>query len=81
MQKRLGFIGITLADRKKSASAVNGILSEYGETIVARMGFPYRDRKCSVITLVIDATTDQIGALCGKLGGLPGVTVKSACTQ
>ncbi len=68
-------------DRKRAADAVNRVFSEYGECIIARMGVPYPARKLNVITLVVDATTDQFGALSGKLGALPGVTVKSALTQ
>ncbi len=81
MDKRLGFVGIIVDDRKKAAHQVNDLLSEYGEMIVARVGLPYRERKCSVITLIVDATTDQLGALTGKLGALEGVSVKSALTK
>jgi putative iron-only hydrogenase system regulator len=81
MDKRLGFVGIIVEDRKKAAHQVNDLLSEYGEMIVARVGLPYRERKCSVITLIVDATTDQLGALTGKLGALEGVSVKSALTK
>jgi hypothetical protein len=34
-----------------------------------------------VITLVIEASTDELGRLTGKLGMLPGVSVKSALTK
>jgi len=81
MSKRVGFVGIILEDRKKAAHQVNDLLSEYGDIIVARVGLPYRERQCSVITLVVDATTDELGALTGKLGALEGVSVKSALTK
>jgi len=81
MNKRLGFIGIIVEDRKKAAHSVNDLLSEFGDIIVARVGLPYRERKCSVITLIVDATTDELGALTGKLGALEGVSVKSALTK
>ena len=78
MEKRLGFVGIILENRKENAPKVNGILSEYSELISARMGLPYREKNCSVITLIVNATTDEVGALTGKLGKLAGVSVKSA---
>lgn len=81
MEKRLGFVGIIVGDRKKDAHQVNDLLSEHGDIIVARVGLPYRERKCSVITLIVDATTDELGALTGKLGALQGVSVKSALTK
>jgi len=77
MQKRLGIIGIIIQDRNRAAATVNGILSEYGDLIVGRMGLPFRDRGVSIIDLIIEATTDQVGALTGKLGMLDGVQVKS----
>ncbi len=78
MNKRLGFVGIIVSDRRAAAPRVNEILSEFGEMIVARVGIPYRQRSCCVITLIVDATTDELGALTGKLGQIPGVSVKSA---
>ena len=78
MENRLGFIGIIIEDRKENASKVNGILSGYSELISARMGLPYKEKNCSVITLIVNTTTDQMGALTGKLGKLSGVSVKSA---
>ena len=42
------------------------------------MGIPYRERNLSVISLIIDGSTDEIGALSGKLGGIAGVKVKTA---
>jgi putative iron-only hydrogenase system regulator len=81
MSKRVGFVGIIIEDRKKAAHEVNDLLSEFGDIVVARVGLPYRERKCSVITLIIDATTDELGALTGKLGALDGVSVKSALTK
>ena len=81
MEKRLGFVGIIVEDRKKAAHKVNDLLSAHGDIIVARVGLPYRERKCSVITLIVDASTDELGALTGKLGALEGVSVKSALTK
>lgn len=81
MEKRLGFVGIIVENRKKCAGAVNTILSEYGEVIIARTGIPYPKRDCCVITLIVDTTTDDLGTITGKLGMLDGVTVKSALSK
>lgn len=78
MEKRLGFVGIIVEDRQTAAPRVNAVLSEFGELIVARTGLPYERRGCGVIALIVDATTDEIGALTGRLGQIPGVSVKSA---
>jgi len=81
MHKRLGFVGIIIHDRKAHAPRVNAILTEYGDHIVARTGLPYKEKNCSVITLVVDMTTDEVGALTGKLGAIDGITVKSALSR
>jgi putative iron-only hydrogenase system regulator len=81
MNKRLGFIGIIIEERIKVAESVNRILSEFGDLVIARTGVPYKERHCSVITLIVDATTDELGALTGKLGAVKGVSVKSALSK
>ena len=81
MNERIGFVGIIVENREENSSAVNRILSEAGALILARVGVPHRERKVAVITLVVEATTDELGALTGRLGALPGVSVKSALAK
>ena len=81
MDRRLGFVGIIIENRKQNAPKVNEILSLYSETISARMGLPYREKNFSIITLIVEATTDQLGALTGKLGKIEGVSVKSSLSK
>jgi len=80
LEKRLGVIGIVVENRQV-VPQVNQILSEHAEMIIGRMGLPHREREVSVISLIVDGTTDQVGSLSGKLGNLPQVTVKSALTK
>ena len=79
--KRIGVVGIVVEDRLKSAGKVQEILTRHGDVIVGRLGLPYRERDVAVIALIVDGTTDEIGALTGKLGSKPGVLVKSALTS
>jgi len=81
MKRRLGFVGVIIEDRKKSAASVNKVLSDFGDIIVGRIGLPYEKKNCSVISLIVDATTDGIGALTGKLGSIKGISVKSALSK
>ncbi len=78
MDSRLGFVGIVVSNRRKTAARVNQVLSEHGHLIVARTGLPYAKRGVCVITLIVDATTDEVGRLTGRLGQIEGVLVKSA---
>ena len=79
--KRLGVVGVIIDKSDDNVSIVNEVLSEYSSIIVGRMGIPYRERGCAVITLVVDATNDEIGSLTGKLGNIAGVSVKSALAK
>jgi putative iron-only hydrogenase system regulator len=80
-KKRVGVIGIIVENREKVAPGVNELLTMYGDIIVGRMGIPYHERGVSVISLIVDGTTNEIGALTGKLGMIEGVTVKSAMAK
>jgi len=80
MERRTGFVGIILENRE-SVDEVNHVLSEHAELILARVGLPRRDKGLSVITLVVEATTDELGALTGRLGRIDGVSVKSALSK
>ncbi|WKV08858.1 iron-only hydrogenase system regulator [Thermoanaerobacterium sp. CMT5567-10] len=80
MRNRLAVIGILVLNRELTSEKVNRILSEYANIIVGRMGIPYKERNVSIISIIVDGTTDDIGALTGKLGSIEGVKVKSAIT-
>lgn len=77
MEKRIGVIGIIIENRNKAAPKVNEILGKYGEIISGRIGLPCKEKGVSVIGLIIEASTDELGAMTGKLGMLPNVKVKS----
>lgn len=81
MSTRLGFIGIIIEDREHSAEQVNMLISHFAQGIIARTGVPYKEKEVSVITLVVDMDTDQLGILTGKLGAIPGVSVKSGLSK
>ena len=42
------------------------------------MGVPYKARGISIISVAVDAPSDQIAALAGKVGNLEGVSAKTA---
>lgn len=82
MDKRYGFVGITIENKDDHALMVQKVLSEYSEIILGRMGLPHLDNdKISVITLIVQSTTDDLGGLTGKLGRISGVTVKSGLSK
>lgn len=80
MDKRIGVVGIVV-EKFENAQKVNEILHEFAHVIVGRMGIPYKERGISVISLIVDGTSDEISAMTGKLGKIDGVNVKSAMTK
>ena len=77
-EHRLGVVAVFVENRHDTAPKVNQVLSEYGRILVGRMGIPYRERNLSVIAVIVDGSNDDIGAMTGKLGAIPGVSVKAA---
>ncbi len=80
MNKRIGVVAIII-EGKESIQEVNRLLSEFAEIIVGRMGLPYKEKKVNILSIIVDGTTDEIGSLTGKIGGLKDVLVKSALTK
>ncbi len=75
-EKRIAVISIVVRDRTMSAR-VNEILSNHGEAICGRIGVPFREKGISVISVLLEADTQEIGAIGGALGNIPGVTLRS----
>ena len=67
-----------IVENMESVELLNSLLHEHGEYIIGRMGIPYRRRGISIVSIAIDAPQDKISALAGKIGNLPGISVKTA---
>ena len=76
METRVALIGIVV-ENPNAVERLNGILHQYGRYIIGRMGLPYRQRHINIISLVLDAPSDVISSLSGKVGMLPGVSCKA----
>ena len=74
--KSVAIISI-IAENRQSSAEINALLSDFGEYIVGRMGIPYRERGIFIMSIVIDAQSEIINRLTGKLGMLSGVTAKT----
>lgn len=80
MEKRIAIMGIIIEDTE-SVERVNELLHAYRDVIIGRMGMPYRERGISVISIVMDADTNTVSALSGKLGMTPGVSAKAVYSK
>ncbi len=72
---KIAVIAIMIEDAAVS-DKVNALLHRYADKIVGRMGIPYREKHVNIISVVIDASSDEINSLSGNLGRLSGVRVK-----
>ncbi|OAA21800.1 TM1266 family iron-only hydrogenase system putative regulator [Kosmotoga sp. DU53] len=75
-ERKVGIVAITVLNRENYAR-VNEILHQFADVILGRMGLPVKERQISIISVLVDGTTDEIGALTGKLGQIDGVKVKA----
>ncbi len=76
METRVALIGIII-ENPEAVERMNSILHDYSSYIIGRMGIPYREKNISVISIAVDAPTDIISALSGKLGMLRGISTKT----
>jgi putative iron-only hydrogenase system regulator len=77
METRVAVMSI-IVENAAMVEKINGLLHEYGDYIIGRMGIPYRKRQISIISIALDAPQNTTASLAGKLGTLPGVSVKTA---
>ena len=77
METRVAVMSI-IVENVDSVEKINALLHESGEYIIGRMGIPYRKRKINIISVALDAPQNVISALSGKVGGIDGVSVKTA---
>ena len=67
-----------IATRDDTVEKLNAVLHEFGEYIIGRMGIPYRSRGINIVSIALDAPQDTISSLAGRLGNIPGISVKTA---
>jgi len=79
-KNRITLLGI-IVENTGSTEVINQLLHENRQYVVGRMGIPYRQRGLAIISVVLDAPQDVTSALSGKLGMLPGVSVKAVYSK
>ncbi len=76
MENRVAIISI-IVEEPSSTATLNALLHQYAGYVVGRMGIPYREKNINIICMVLDAPNDEINALTGALGRIPGITAKA----
>lgn len=75
-ESRIAVVSILVEDRSVSEE-INTLLSAYGDWIIGRMGIPYKEKKVSILSVVMDAPVEIVNTLTGKIGKMKGVSVKA----
>jgi putative iron-only hydrogenase system regulator len=78
---RIAVIGAILEDPGNSQQEFNSIVAAFKGIIKGRMGIPFDAENKAVIAITVEGDLDEINSLTGKLGRLPGVTVKTAVSS
>lgn len=76
MEKRIGSV-LILVREKSAADILNSTISKFSQIVIGRQGLPLRSGSYGIISLVLEGTTDEIGALTGQLGRIKGISLKS----
>lgn len=80
METRIAVMSI-IVENDDTVESLNSILHDYGSYIIGRMGLPYHTRHINIISIALDAPQDVISSLAGKVGNLPGISVKTALSN
>jgi putative iron-only hydrogenase system regulator len=77
MPKKRHVVSIIVEDIENAFHPVSEILHSYAQNILLRVGYPMRDWGVSVIFLIMELSTAEMGAFSGKLGMIKSVKVKA----
>lgn len=80
MEKRIGVLAI-LVENRDSIPKLNALFTEFNDIVLGRQGLPIKEKNIQIISLIVEGSTDEIGALSGKIGRLAGLQVKSVLTK
>ena len=79
--KRIAVIGAILEKPQLNQKNFNEIVSGFKGIVKGRLGIPFEENDCAVISLTVLGDIDEINSLTGKLGSIKGATVKTAVSK
>ena len=80
MQSKITVVSI-IVENSSATEAINDLLHSFDSYIVGRMGIPYREKGIAIICIVMDASSDVVSSLSGKMGMLNGVIAKTVTAK
>lgn len=81
MEKRYHTLTISVFQRDSAYQKVGEILHQFADRILLRTGYPIKEKNFAIIFLIVEMTTDELGALSGKLGQLKDVKVSTTTVK
>ncbi|MDR2181240.1 MAG: iron-only hydrogenase system regulator [Treponema sp.] len=78
---RIAVIGAVLERPRETQKLFNDTIAGFKGIIKGRMGIPIDGEYLGVISITLQGDLDDINALSGKLGKIPGVTAKTAISR
>ena len=66
-----------IASSNQMSDKINGLLHDYNDLMIGRMGMPYRECGLYLITVTLDGSRSRILELSQRLNILPEVSVKT----
>lgn len=81
MDQKIYTTTITVHDRDLAYRDVGELLHQYADSIHLRVGYPMKADNIAIIFLILKMTTDELGALTGKLGQIESVRVQAAALK
>lgn len=80
MDKKIAVVAVVVS-KNDSVYKVNEIFHNFSEFVIGRLGIPYKEKGVNVISIVLDAPSEVLNSLSGKLGMIDGVTSKVMITK
>ena len=74
MKTCVAMVGI-IVENYSSVDALNDILHDNRQSIIGRLGIPHREKKISVMSIVLDTDVDTVEKMVSEIKNLEGVKV------
>lgn len=81
MEKRYHTLTISIFQRDSAYQKVGEVLHQFADRILLRTGYPIKEKNFAIIFLIVEMSTDELGALSGKLGQLKDVKVSTTTVK
>lgn len=76
MKTCVALIGI-IVENYTSVDALNDILHKNRDIIIGRMGVPHKEKKISIMSIVLDTDTEKVEKISSEIKNLDGVKINS----